>query len=313
MPTRIRFPWSVTFPRRSPSRPLDAATEWARPAPDASKAFRPDYHAGGKVNYSYAQGAGAGRRGDLNDGHSWAGGMGTLLDLGGNDSYISGNWSAGSGYWYGMGFLYDGAGNDKYVASVFSLASGAHFCIGAIIDEEGDDTYEGYGDSHTGMGFGHDYTVALLFDGGGNDSYRYRRDGFGHAINMSQAFFIDVGGDDRYIIDKGAKGFGVTDFSPERDLRLNVTRAYTGDCTQVGLFLDTGGKDTYMERDPESDLVKETDLQANGMARSRPDDPVGEADGRHAGIFRDLQSPVGPIRWFRSRLAPLPPPKTEGE
>ncbi len=90
--------------------------------PDSSKGHRPDYHSGGKVNYSYAQGAGAGRRGDLNDGHSWAGGVGTLLDLGGDDSYRSGNWSAGSGYWYGMGFLYDGAGNDRYTASVFSLA-----------------------------------------------------------------------------------------------------------------------------------------------------------------------------------------------
>ena len=57
--------------------------------------------------------------------------MGTLLDLAGDDRYVSGNWSAGSGYWYGMGFLYDRSGDDEYSASVFSLAAGAHFCIGA--------------------------------------------------------------------------------------------------------------------------------------------------------------------------------------
>ena len=281
--------------------------------PESAKAFRPDYHSGGKVNYSYAQGAGAGRRGDLSDGHSWAGGMGTLLDLAGNDTYVSGNWSAGSGYWYGMGFLYDRSGDDSYKASVFSLASGAHFCIGAIIDEEGDDSYEGYGDSHTGMAFGHDYTVALLLDGGGNDSYRYRRDGFGHAINMSQAFFIDVGGDDRYLIDAKGQGFGITDFRPERDLRLAVNRAYTGDNVQVGLFLDTAGKDLYQERDPETGDVRLSEAQQDGGSRLRPGDPAGEADGRHAGIFRDLDLPVGPLGWFRSRLAPLTLPKAEGD
>ena len=265
------------------------------------------------MNYAYARGAGGGRRGDPSDGHWGAGGVGTLIDLGGNDVYESGNWSAGSGYWYGMGFLYDRAGDDRYSASVFSLASGAHFCIGALIDEEGNDRYEGYGDSHAGMAFGHDYTIALLLDGGGDDSYRYGRDGFGYAINMSQAFFIDTGGDDRYSLHTGGTGYGITDFRPERDLRLNIGRVYTGDSTQVGLFLDVAGKDTYLRLDPKSGKEQADEDRKDGSRLLRPGDPPAESEGRHAGVFRDFDGPSGAIGWFRKRLAPLPPPTKEGQ
>jgi hypothetical protein len=277
--------------------------------PDASKAFRPDYHSQAKVNYSYAQGAAAGRRGDLVDGHSWAGGIGTLVDLAGNDEFVSGNWGAGSGYWYGIGWLYDGAGDDLYRSSVFSLASGAHFCIGAILDEAGDDRYEGLGDAHTGLAFGHDFTIALLYDGAGNDAYRYGADGFGYAINMSLAFLVDAGGDDTYAIDKGKEGFGVTNVTPA-DLAPGVARNYVADPIQVGLFLDVAGRDRYLERDAATGTEHPSPARRDGSRVLRPANP-GEANGaRHAGIFVD-RSDAKPaaIEWFRNRWSATPPPK----
>ncbi len=254
--------------------------------PDSSKAYRPDYHSQLRVNYSYAQGAAAGRRGDLMDGHSWAGGIGTLLDLGGNDEYRSGNWSAGSGYWYGIGWLYDAEGDDLYSASVFSLAAGAHFCIGALFDGAGNDRYEGYGDSHTGLAFGHDFTIAILHDAAGDDTYRLGADGFGYAINMSLALFIDSSGNDSYALDRGKEGFGVTNFTPA-DLAPPPARNYLVHGVQVGLFLDAAGEDAYLERDPETGAESRSSARKDGARILRPASPAREAGGRHAGVFVD--------------------------
>ena len=276
--------------------------------PDSSKAYRPDSHSQLKVNYSYAQGAGAGRRGDLMDGHSWAGGVGTLIDLGGNDEYVSGNWSLGSGYWYGIGWIYDASGNDRYSASVFSIAAGAHFCIGALLDESGNDRYEGYGDSHTGIAFGHDFTLAYFYDGAGNDTYRYGADGFGYAINMSEALFVDAGGDDTYVLDRGKEGFGVTNFKPD-ELAPPVTRNYVIYPVQVGLFLDAAGKDAYLERDPQTGKESPSSLRRDGARILRPESPQRDAGGHHAGIFFDRPGSASvPIEWFKNNWSALPAP-----
>jgi hypothetical protein len=267
--------------------------------PYAEKVNRPDYHSQGIINSSNAQGSGMGRRGDITDGHAWAGGMGTLLDLAGNDTYTSGNWSAGAGYWYGMGFLYDAQGDDTYRASVFSLAAGAHFCIAGLFDDGGDDRYLGLGDSHTGMGFGHDFTVAILWDREGNDVYDYGADGFAHAINMSQVFFVEGSGDDTYILGRGKRGFGVTDFSP-RSLSPRLELNYHLYPTEVALFLDLAGRDTYQQRAADEGLAP-ADSLADGRLWVKPPDPRGEAEGRWAGIFRDMEATREP-EWFRVRI-----------
>ncbi|MCP4581431.1 MAG: hypothetical protein GY839_07410, partial [candidate division Zixibacteria bacterium] len=46
---------------------------------------RGDYHSEHKINVNSSQGAGMGRRGDGSDGHSWAGGLGALIDIKGKD------------------------------------------------------------------------------------------------------------------------------------------------------------------------------------------------------------------------------------
>jgi hypothetical protein len=265
---------------------------------DSRAVPRPDYtHSMKYVNASNGQGAGMGRRGDMTDGHAWAGGVGTLIDLAGDDEYDSGNWSAGAGYWYGMGFLYDKSGNDQYRATTFSLASGAHFCVGAILDDGGNDVYEGRGDARTGMGFGHDFTVSILFDRSGDDTYRFPSDGLGEAINTSQAFFVDGGGSDTYVLDAGKNGLGSTNFAPGNwppPLEAN----YQSRATEIGLFLDLGGPDRYIERDEKTGREAPSAVFKDDGWLLRPENPA-VGDRRHFGIFRDVDGDVGAVRWFR--------------
>ncbi len=220
--------------------------------PDPKVTGRPSYHSEKKIAVSDAQGCGMGRRGDGADGHSWAGGIGALLDAEGNDRYTIGNWGQGCGYWFGTGLLWDGAGNDAYQANGWASASGAHFCIGAVVDEAGDDLHKV--DQNWGPAFGHDFTVAVLLDAAGNDHYKCGGDGIGHSINRSVVLCLDGAGDDGYAFktpdktgDKAAaKAPGTATFDA-RFLDRSGASVYWTESTSVGLFLDAGGVDAYPE------------------------------------------------------------------
>ncbi|MHC4955721.1 MAG: hypothetical protein ACYTGZ_17860 [Planctomycetota bacterium] len=213
--------------------------------PDGKQSGRPSYHSDLKITVSNAQGCAMGRRGDGSDGHSWAGGLGALIDIEGNDQYRAGNWSMGTGYWFGTGLLYDGAGDDRYQAHVWTQGSGAHFCIGALLDEGGNDTHLG---DRAGLAFGHDFTHALLINLGGNDRYECPGDGLGFSINRSYAMLIDVGGDDVYKSkEKNVPGFARYD---KRFADLAAPSTYWVDSSSLGLFLDVGGRDTYWGATP---------------------------------------------------------------
>ncbi|HVG93757.1 MAG TPA: hypothetical protein VND21_04880, partial [Planctomycetota bacterium] len=71
---------------------------YAEPRPAKAGEDRADYHSDKKIVSSNAQGAGMGRRGDVSDGHSWAGGLGALIDVDGDDLYEAGNFSQACGY-----------------------------------------------------------------------------------------------------------------------------------------------------------------------------------------------------------------------
>jgi hypothetical protein len=212
--------------------------------PDPERSGRPSYHSEGKVSVSNAQGCAMGRRGDGADGHSWSGGLGLLLDVEGDDSYLAGNWCHGTGYWFGTGILWDGGGNDAYRGAVWSQATGAHFCIGALVDEGGDDTH--VATQNNSIAFAHDFTAALLVDLGGND--RYEIDpagggGLGYSINRSVAMLVDVGGDDAYAGRPGnVPGFALFD---RRLADRSGLSTYFAEATSLGLFLDVGGTDRY--------------------------------------------------------------------
>ncbi len=205
---------------------------------------RPSYHSAGKISVSNAQGCAIGRRGDGADGHAWAGGIGALIDIEGNDTYEAGNWSMGTGYWFGAGYLYDGTGDDVYRGVVWSQATGAHFCIGVLLDEGGNDQHLVEETSSNSLAFGHDFTIALLVNHGGNDIYETERPGLGYSINRSVAMLIDIGGDDVYRDEpKSRPGMAICDEG--RLAGWDSYSTYFADSSSVGLFLDIGGMDQY--------------------------------------------------------------------
>jgi hypothetical protein len=233
--------------------------------PDAVKAGRADYHSKDRVAANMAQGAGGGRRGDLTDGHAWAGGLGALLDVDGDDTYTAGNFTQGIGYWYGTGLLWDGGGGDTYTSVYFTQGSGAHFAVGALIDESGDDRHVLEHNAGAAYGFGWDVVNAFLIDrGAGNDRYEGKIISIGVAEVRSNAFFLDEGGDDTYVLDAGALGFGDVD---ERDEYTTPKRtaAFGYHLAQVGVFLDLGGKDRYLRR-PGDGLEHQPDPDARDGA-----------------------------------------------
>ncbi len=260
------------------------------------KVYRPDYHAGMERNITSAQGVGLGRRGDGGDGHSWAGGLGTLLDLAGADRYEAGTFSQGCGYWFGTGVLYEAGGDDVYESVNFSHGSGAHFCIGAVIDEQGDDEHRAVHTGTCALGFGWDYTNALMFDREGNDLYQGHEAVLGVANGRSSAFAVDLAGDDRYELSGSGDALGVAGSMPQIDER-DPSRPYFHEGTSLGLFLDGSGSDTY-QRAGAADPVAGDGFWVLSPA---PGDPRAEL--RNFGVGLDVEGGVpGPF---------APPPEEE--
>lgn len=220
-----------------------------------------DYHSQFTINANNAQGAGMGRRGDGSDGHSWAGGIGAIVDISGDDVYTSGNFTLGCGYWFGTGICYDGEGNDEYRSVYFTQASGAHFCNGILLDESGDDKHILTETAGAAFGFGWDFTNALFIDRGGNDRYEAKIISYGLAQIRSMAFFFDMGGDDSYTYGKGQQGFGAATFR-EDYAKPNPLAPYFYYAKSAGLFIDAAGNDMYNIKD--GDAVATSDAYRNG-------------------------------------------------
>ncbi len=214
--------------------------------PYADKVNRGDYHSQMKINANNAQGWGGGRRGDGSDGHSWAGGMGVLIDCYGNDDYYSGNWSIGVGYWFGIGVLYDVEGDDSYRSCYFTQASGAHYCIGAVFDESGNDRHELFETAGAGLSFGWDFAVTLMADWQGNDTYSARIISIANAQIRSNSLLFDLAGNDLYQLSKGTDGMGEGSFRD--DYRTpRATTPFLSYAQSYGILIDIGGTDQYVD------------------------------------------------------------------
>jgi hypothetical protein len=279
--------------------------------PDATKAGRGDYHSKDAVAVSNAQGVGSGRRGDGSDGHNWAGGLGALIDVDGDDHYEAGNFSMGLGYWYGTGLLWDGGGNDHYESVYFTQGSGAHFAVGALIDEGGDDVHHLGHNAGAAFGFGWDVVNAMLLDRGhGNDQYICQRISLGVAEVRSNAFFFDEGGDDRYVTLAGQKVLGDVDQRKTYE-KPGRTATFPFHLPQVAVFLDLGGSDTYL-RAPKGDAAAEPqpDPEAKDdhtwRLKARDEKRLG---GFNVAIGRDL--PAGRLGFLDAWPARKPPAPSE--
>ncbi len=183
-----------------------------------------------------SQGFGYGRRADMGDGHSWAGGVGILADGGeGNDIYEADIFALGSSYWYALGILYDAGGDDRYRSHAYSIAAPPHFAVGVVLDEAGDDEYIGH--SSRACGFGRDFSIGWFEDGSGNDRYYVNDSALGAGNINSLGVFWDKSGDDLYVARSNSFGRPSMEASGNRrDLIRNA-----------GLFVDGGGRDRYRQ------------------------------------------------------------------
>ncbi len=177
----------------------------------------------------FGLGAGVGARvlsrQDPNRLYNLAGGWGLLLDLAGNDTYDSANFSQGLGYFFGIGSKLDLAGTDSHGAARYGHGAAAHSGVGLFIDGNGVDRYQSSGPFYNGAG-AWDSSVALLIDAGeSKDVYDFSKTtGLGIADQGGWAAFVDEGGNDRYVAQQGL-GMGLN--------------------TSTACFIDVTGMDEY--------------------------------------------------------------------
>ncbi|MEN3046125.1 MAG: hypothetical protein ABDH49_03980 [Candidatus Hydrothermales bacterium] len=170
---------------------------------------------------SFAQGFSLGIRPYL------GGGVSFLIDREGNDVYYCEVYGQGCGYFYGSGILIDGEGNDLYHIAEYGQGAGIHLAVGGLFDLDGDDDYVSrFGPA---QGTGHDYSVGILVDKRGHDTYKVSG-GQGIGLNTSVGIFIDSEGNDIYVTtEEFGQGGG------------KMSRGKIG----IGLFVDLKGKDNY--------------------------------------------------------------------
>jgi hypothetical protein len=187
-----------------------------------------------KHNTSLAQGAGFGLRADLAHGHSLAGGIGYLVDGGGDDSYSAGVFAQGCAYWHSFGMLADLGGRDEYRGAWYVQGSAAHFGVGALYDKDGADVY--HAELNMAQGAGHDFSAGFLWDGAGNDTYNAPELSLGAGNANGMGVFRDDAGDDTYNTTASVT-LGRANSMTNGSVRFDLL------C--LGLFLDLAGTDTY--------------------------------------------------------------------
>lgn len=197
-----------------------------------------------------AQGCGYGRRADIGDGYSLAGGVGILLDGAGDDRYHAQVWAQGCGYWWALGILEDRGGDDQYQNGKYSAGAAAHFAIGVCVDLAGNDVHNANNPASKNQWQGHarDGSIGVFLDGDGDDSYDVNNLCAGAADLNSIGLFWDRRGSDHYTFHDTSQGpangwsdtgaFGTA-------TRYTPFRSFRDDLPSWGLFLDTGGKDVY--------------------------------------------------------------------
>jgi len=185
-------------------------------------------------NSSLAQGFGFGKRADYADGHSLAGGFGMLADGAGNDQYRCGVFGQGGGYWYGIGILADSGGNDSYDGIWYVQGAAAHFALGVLRDGAGNDHY--HATMNMAQGAGHDFSLGVLYEQAGDDVYDAPNLSLGGGNANGFGFFWDVAGDDAYNV-TAETTLGRANIGSRGGMRDRMDT--------IGLFIDTGGKDTY--------------------------------------------------------------------
>ncbi len=205
---------------------------------------------------SLAQGCGFGIRGDYADGHHLAGGFGVFVDGAGDDVYQAGCYSGGAGYWWGMGIFVDLAGDDTSDRSLYSYGAAPHFGVGVCIDAAGNDRYNPANASgRLALGAGRDGGLGWFIDGDGDDRYRVPALCGGASSLNGFGIFWDRRGDDVYqgMPDTkpkekhGGKPILAFGYAGGQDRKYEKTSDFHDELVGAGVFLDTGGRDAYLQ------------------------------------------------------------------
>lgn len=218
-----------------------------------------------KHNNSMSQGAGYGRRGDYLDGHNWAGGVGILHDLSGDDSYSCAVFGQGVGYWEGVGCLWDEKGKDAYSGMWYVQGAAAHFAIGYCEDLGGNDTFDA--SMNMAQGAGHDFSLGVLIDRSGDDIYKAPNLSLGAGNANGMGLFVDCLGNDSYT------SSGITLGKAAEATKQTIR----GRALCLGVFLDLAGDDRY----PNIDYAGNARRSANWTSK----EPI--ASESQAGVFYD--------------------------
>lgn len=168
----------------------------------------------------------------------YAGGIGLIIEGGGNDIYNTDIFGQGGAYWYGLGAIVDKSGHDKYNSYQYGQGAGIHLAVGLLKDYDGWDFYQSDGVS---QGCGHDFGFGMLWDVKGNDNYSAYSlsQGAGNADGIG--ILIDESGTDGYLNKhpQTTRGYG------------NQRREYGS----IGVFLDASGEDYYSQPGLDSTLI----------------------------------------------------------
>jgi hypothetical protein len=209
----------------------------------------------------WSQGVGGGLRSVAD------GGIGVILDGGGDDIYEYDYLSHGGGYWCGTGFARDFGGNDQRLGATekaydggnrtqrrfqrFGTGFACHYALGFLFDDQGNDTYNA---TIMGVGFSWDCSVAYLCDFGGDDRYS-GNEGNGQQAGVGVLF--DYDGDDHYLGSKqGLASSGIS---------YHSLPACGGNFSFV---IDYGGTDEYGSRAKNNSYVQRS--SSGGFLIDRP-------------------------------------------
>ncbi|WP_415889713.1 PDZ domain-containing protein [Neptuniibacter sp. SY11_33] len=158
----------------------------------ASGHYRSSYSNGVGIYKGFSQGVGVGLR------HQASGGIGVLLDDGGEDVYEAGNFSQGGGYYFGWGALIDlGQQSDVYEGSRYAQGFASHSALGSFWDQGGADHYQSWVGAANSAAW--DLSATVFLDDMGDDFYAKGNSfSLGASAHNGLALFVDQQGKDTY-------------------------------------------------------------------------------------------------------------------
>lgn len=191
-------------------------------------------------NLSAAQGAGVGIEG------IGSGGLGVLVDVGGDDFYEAGVGAQGFGHRHGAGLLRDADGADTYLGDGLVAGAAIGFGSGSLHDALGADTYgSAVRRAANAFGYGDDLGGGLFVDTEGVDTYYAGGFALGYGALNGAGVFVELAGDDIYDVASndsfGRAVLTILGSEPSGNPRREIGT--------WGFFIDAAGFDSYTRPD----------------------------------------------------------------